>query len=880
MRYAVLLCGSLWWAPGAFAARAPLGQAPVPAWVVSVPAPAAPAASAGQATGGVQYLLSDTQVRVDGGDRVTYRHMVSKALDTNGVESIANLEFGFDPTYQTLTLHTIDVHRGDRTISKLRTAHVRILQRETDMEQLVFDGRRTASVVLDDVRAGDVVEYAYSLRGTNPVFGGRQFGGFDMQWSVPVARVHARLLWPRQRTLHLRPSNGAPAPTVHDDSTHRDHRWDTVAVAGLKVESNAPGWHDPYRHVQWSEFGDWAAVVDWALPLYRLPATPGPKVRAEIDRIAASHAEPAERLLAALRFVQREVRYLGVEAGVGSHAPNAPEVVLGRRFGDCKDKTQLTLALLRGLGIEASPALVNTSNGRGIERRQASPGAFNHVLVQARLDGKTYWLDPTRALQQGDLAHVVQSDHGVALVVAPGSQGLVPMAGDAAKLQQRDTRAVIDSRAGYDQPVLFTVTTVASGATAERIRGALQADGRESLQQEYVNYYARFYRGIERTAPLGVDDNPAANRITVTEHYRIKDFWQPSGAGQRVEAAVESPEVFDMLRRPNDLVRQSPLGLSHPTALTNVTEVMLPGSPQGKDGRVAVDDPAFRFERLKEWQGATVRLTDRYTSLADHVAAGDVGRYADNLQKAREGMNYSLFHDPADRAAAAAPAAPAPAADPRPVAGEPHWLPAVAITLALMGCAVGAWRLFGWDPAPGVRADRAGAARGLGGWLILLPIGLLGAIVHVVKAMWETWPAATLPRWHEITVAGSPDYHPLWAAVVTGSLVLNIVSLSGAVLVLVLYFGKRSSLPRVFTGFAVLGIAVAITDHVVASAIPAAAAQLPAGAVATLVRQVIVSMLWIAYFARSTRVANTFVQRRQPAPPADVGDTMPMPARV
>lgn len=74
---------------------------------------------------------------------------------------------------------------------------------------------------------------------------------------------------------------------------------------------------------------------------------------------------------------------------------------------------------------------------------------------------------------------------------------------------------------------------------------------------------------------------------------------------------------------------------------------------------------------------------------------------------------------------------------------------------------------------------------------------------------------------------------------------------------------KRSSLPRVFTGFAVLGTAAAIADH----------------AVATLVRQAIVSMLWIAYFARSTRVANTFVQRWQPVPPADVGDTMPMPAR-
>ncbi|MFX8207373.1 transglutaminase domain-containing protein, partial [Acinetobacter baumannii] len=86
--------------------------------------------------------------------------------------------------------------------------------------------------------------------------------------------------------------------------------------------------------------------------------------------------DPEARLLAALRFVQREVRYLGIEMGANSHAPHPPETVLPRRYGDCKDKTLLTLTLLGRLGIPASPALVHTTERQAAAERLPTPWAF------------------------------------------------------------------------------------------------------------------------------------------------------------------------------------------------------------------------------------------------------------------------------------------------------------------------------------------------------------------------------------------------------------------------------------------------------------------------------------------------------------------------
>ena len=67
-----------------------------------------------------------------------------------------------------------------------------------------------------------------------------------------------------------------------------------------------------------------------------------------------------QKVLSALHFVQDEVRYMGIEMGVNSHKPHAPDAVFAQRFGDCKDKTYLFCTLLQGMNIPAYPVLVNT----------------------------------------------------------------------------------------------------------------------------------------------------------------------------------------------------------------------------------------------------------------------------------------------------------------------------------------------------------------------------------------------------------------------------------------------------------------------------------------------------------------------------------------
>jgi len=640
-----LQCGVAQARPGSYATGA------VPAWVVPVSVTAADAETIAP-RGNVAYVLHDQQVRVEARGSVHYTHSALRALDGRGVEQVAHVSVNFDPSYQRLTFHTLNVIRGGKVLGRLTNTRIQVLQRETELEYLIYDGSMTASAMLDDVRIGDIVEYAYSIAGSNPVFRNHAAGTLSLAWSVPLERAYTRLLMPAARSIGVTPHSTALQPVVTEADGYRDYRWDQRNVAGLPQENNTPGWHDPYGRVQWTEFADWAAVVQWASPLYRRPADLGPALREQVARIAAEHSDPAGRAAAVLQLVQREIRYLGIEVGAGSHAPSAPALVYQRRFGDCKDKALLMVALLEALGIEAAPALVNTDFTSGVARLAPTPHAFNHVVVRVTVAGKTYWLDPTRALQAGDLAHLFQPDYGQALVLADGTTQLVAMAQPDAVRPKR-VAATFDLRGGFGSTVAYTVNTTLRGAAADSMRANLVSN-RAQLAKQYVDYYGRSYPGLVAAGALEVQDEPERNTLTVVEKYKIPAVGTLNKAKKRREVDIELSDIDDLLKAPEVVNRSMPLKIAYPYELVETVEVLLPSDWDLKTFKKVAKHPAFdfSFEVSQSDDGRRLLITAYYKALRDHVTPAEMASYEARLKEARKALGYRLFESTEPEAAA------------------------------------------------------------------------------------------------------------------------------------------------------------------------------------------------------------------------------------
>lgn len=706
----------------------PPAKGPVPAWVKSIPLDENAPVPVDQIRGGVYYLLADRQTRVSGTDRQLFNRFAVKAVNDKGLEHAASVDIDFDPAYQRLQLHTLAVHRQGRVISQLATAPIRTLQREKELEALVLDGRLTVSVLLQDVRVGDVVEYAYTLQGSRPETRGHHFGAFDMQWRDPVHALYTRLLWPAERPIQFKNTNVGQPATESLQGGLREFEWTARAVPGLHVSDDAPVWYDPYPFVQWSSFRDWGEVSRWAVPLYAVPKLPAGELRTEVDRIRQTHADPGDQVVAVLQFVQKNIRYMSVVIGAGSYTPSPPGVVLARRFGDCKDKTLLTLTMLKALGIEARAGLVNTRIREGVMQRIPSAAAFDHVLVRVQVNGQPYWIDPTRYPQTGPIHAISQPHFGHALIIDPATRDLEPMQHGDATQTTRKIRTEFDATEGIGKTATLTVTTELTGLSAEQLRNDLSGSNLEAVQRDYLNFYGGYYPGIVSAGPMGVDDNPHTNVLTVVERYQIADFWTKGDKPGMLEASIWVPDMRSQLKVPRERVRNAPLAIPHPTVIENTTVVRLPEDWPVDPESTVVRHPAFEFTDELTTTPTLLTRVSRYTSLSDHVRAEDMADYAKKLEGARHAMGLVLTHTP--------PSAAAPA-EAAPMDLEGLWWPLAAYFLLLGAACYGIVRKFGQQGDGLVPADdlvyagfwvRVGAALLDTLLLVLVTVPLLVAI--------------------------------------------------------------------------------------------------------------------------------------------------------
>ncbi len=623
-----------------------------PAWVT--PVEADPAKVVKNAINGTDWLLADVQTRVaPDGTRQGFRHYTMKVRTAKGLDDAGQLQFEWDPSYQRLQLHTLRVLRNGRWLPWRDRVSARTIDQEPEAEQRIYNGRKTLILQLDDIRVGDLVDYAFTVAGWNPVYGGRQFGGFAQDFGAPVGRIHNRLLTPARREVAIRASAGTPEPRITTLGDQIERVWDTPDVVAVRREKNTPSWFDPWGEIRWTEFRDWGDVARWGAPLYQPPTRLSPALREEVDRIAREHAAPAERAAAALRLVQEQVRYLSISMGPGSHAPRAPDQVYAQRFGDCKDKSLLTVALMRALGLQAHAALVNTERREKLAEVLPSAGAFDHAIVQAVVDGKTYWLDPTRSPQRARLEAIAPADFGRALVLSPETTDLAVMDVGPSATRKRQIDVVFDLSAGPGHRPTFEVTTRYEGRAAEEMREGNYSEDLTRYGADALKYYASYdnLAGIKPLAPMAWQDDEAANVVTTRERYDYNDPWRRDKTGRLTTAGLPSAEIYELLSKPDVAMRQQPLRFDHAVELVMRVEERVPASwaPLAKETEEKVfDTPAFSYQREYVEEGHRVRLTQTFRSKADHVPVEQLAEHARKLDKARDWVGHTLHWESSD----------------------------------------------------------------------------------------------------------------------------------------------------------------------------------------------------------------------------------------
>jgi tetratricopeptide (TPR) repeat protein len=475
--------------------------APAPSWVVPVALPSAPQPSPGDASAApVFLLLHDQQTSLREGAQTTYSEVALRIQTPAGLAA-GNLSIPWRPDTDVVTVHKVIIRRGAQTIDVLGAGQTfTIIRREQNLEMAMLDGVLTANIQPEGLQVGDVLNVAYSVTTHDPVLGNHvEIAG--AAWNVmPIARAHMSVAWPDSLHIITRAATGLPSP----QQTHaRGQTRAEIAINDVRPTPpprGAPQRFATGRIAEFTSFQNWSDLAALMAPLYarasQLPAD-GP-LRSEVERIRSASPDAAARAQAALTLVQDRIRYVALAMGEGGLVPADAQTTWSRRFGDCKGKTALLLAILHALDIQSEPVLVSTIFGDGLDQHLPMIGLFNHVLVRATINGRTYWLDGTRS---GDtrLDDIQTPNLSWGLPVIAQGAGLVRMQPSPLAAPSQSTNVRIDASGGILAPAPIHVELVVRGDMAVASNMAFASVAGEVRDNALKQYWRRRYDDVDVT---------------------------------------------------------------------------------------------------------------------------------------------------------------------------------------------------------------------------------------------------------------------------------------------------------------------------------------------------------------------------------------------
>lgn len=153
---------------------------------------------------------------------------------------------------------------------------------------------------------------------------------------------------------------------------------------------------------------------------------------------------------------------------------------------------------------------------------------------------------------------------------------------------------------------------------------------------------------------------------------------------------------------------------------------------------------------------------------------------------------------------------------------------------------------------------------GLGGWLILVGIGV---VISPFRLLYELVPMYSgLISNNTFGILLSPDsgyYHPFIAMFVGLEALLNLAMLAGSGYLLYLFFSRHYLFPKLYIALAVASILILVLDAVIAANLLPSMEVFTGEWFGDLTRTLVAAMIWIPYMLVSKRVKATFV-REQP----------------
>ncbi|HWH59634.1 MAG TPA: DUF3857 domain-containing protein [Terriglobales bacterium] len=371
-------------------------------------------------------VLTDDETYVfDAQGRSTYtEYLVYKVLSQKGVEGWDGISVNWEPWHQERPSIKARVITPDYVVHELDPKTVTDAPAQEEDSDIYSDAR-VMRTPLPAIAPGSVVEQEITVRENASLFAaGTVARSFWGRVSIPVQ--HSSLTLQAPSALPLRHITQL-LPDLQPQKTEKDGTVTLMFEHGPmqpldEAEENLPSDVPAYPAVAFSTGNSWQQVAsEYAKTVdERVKAA---DVKAVVDKLIAGKDARNDKMQAILDYVNKNIRYTGVEFGSASIIPHAPSETLAHRYGDCKDKSTLVVAMLRAADIPAYLTLLNAGGRLDVPSDLPGMGLFDHAIVFVPGPPEV-WIDATD--EYARVGQLPNADQGrFALVVRRDTTALV-----------------------------------------------------------------------------------------------------------------------------------------------------------------------------------------------------------------------------------------------------------------------------------------------------------------------------------------------------------------------------------------------------------------------------------------------------------------------
>ncbi len=522
-----------------FAQQAPWDSAPfsgTPQQVLAAAAKVAPPDAE------LVILLEESryQFAPDGTSTSTHRR-VYRVVAQSAIEDWSTVSSVWAPWYEDRPTIQARVITRDGTVHQLDAAA--ISEAPAPEESLdIFSDNRVIRAPLPAVAEGSVVEQVITRKQRSPIPGAGMADAFEFGSWVPIQKARLVIDAPAGLPINVENQTSPKLEAVKKSVDSREiSTWETGPLAAIEFfEWNLPTDLAPRPYIAFSTGKSWQDLAAKFVTIVerQIAATP---LAEEAKQAAGNETTRAGKIAAVLAYVQKHVRYAGVELGEGSIIPRTPGSVLQNRYGDCKDKATLVVSLLRANGIPANVVLLRAGNDLDVNPRLPGLGLFNHAIV--RVTGvPEVWIDPTDEFSRaGELPIMDQGRH--VLVVDPKTTQLVTTPDtDGAGNYVLESRSVKLLEEGKGSIVETSEPRGAQESAMRRYYATSEKKAYRDALEEYVERYygAKSLKNVDATDP---HDLSKPFRLTVEALETVR---AQTGGGEAAVAIVAPSILADL----------------------------------------------------------------------------------------------------------------------------------------------------------------------------------------------------------------------------------------------------------------------------------------------------------------------------------------------